>query len=192
MFLINSILASILFDSRASHSFIYARYANTHELPYIIMRKPMVVITPKGPIETNYTCSKIDIAILGRNFWSTPVILEESEIDLTLGMKWLKECNVVIHYAKGTVELTSLDVDRFEIKITLSPSTKPAIYLLDGKFVGDHICVVRDFLDVFPEELLGLPLDREVEFVIDILPRTTPVSKRPYRMLVEELKELKK
>jgi hypothetical protein len=58
--------------------------------------------------------------------------------------------------------------------------------------VGDHIRVVRDFLDVFPEELPGMPPDREVEFVIDLLPGTTPISKRPYRMSVEELKELKK
>jgi hypothetical protein len=50
----------------------------------------MVVITPKGPIEANYTCCKMDITILGRIFWSTPIILEESEIDLILGMKWLK------------------------------------------------------------------------------------------------------
>jgi hypothetical protein len=60
-FLINSIPASILFDSRASHSSISARYGNTHELPYIIMRKHMVVITPnKGPIKANYMCCKID------------------------------------------------------------------------------------------------------------------------------------
>jgi hypothetical protein len=50
-----------MFDYGALYSFISARYANTHELPYIIMRKPMVVITPKGPIEANYTCYKIDI-----------------------------------------------------------------------------------------------------------------------------------
>jgi hypothetical protein len=179
MFLINSILTSILFDSGALHSFISAWYANTHELPYIIMRKPTVVITPKGPIEANYTCYKIDIIILGRKFWSTLVILEESEIYLILGMKWLKECNAVIHCAKGTVELTSPDGDIFEVKITLSPSTKPAICLLDGKFVGDHICVVREFSDVFPEELPRMPPDWEVEFVIDLLPRTAPISKRP-------------
>jgi hypothetical protein len=58
--------------------------------------------------------------------------------------------------------------------------------------VGDNIRVVRDFPDVFPEELLGMPPDREVEFVIDFLPETAPISKRPYRMSVEELKELKK
>jgi hypothetical protein len=72
-------------------------------------------------------------------------------------MKWLKERNAV--------------------KVTLSPSTKLAIYLLDDKFVGDHIRVVRDFLDVFSEELPGMPPDREVEFVIDLLPGTAPISK---------------
>jgi hypothetical protein len=50
--------------------------------------------------------------------------------------------------------------------------------------------VVRDFSDVFPEELPGMPPDREVEFVMDLLP--APISKRLYRMSVEELKELKK
>jgi hypothetical protein len=52
--------------------------------------------------------------------------------------------------------------------------------------------VVRDFSDVFPEELLGMPSDTEVEFVIDLLPGTAPISKWTYRMSVEELKELKK
>jgi hypothetical protein len=52
--------------------------------------------------------------------------------------------------------------------------------------------VVRDFLDVFPEELPGMSPYREVEFVIDLLPGIAPISKRPYRMSVEELKELKK
>jgi hypothetical protein len=51
--------------------------------------------------------------------------------------------------------------------------------------------VVKDFSDVFPEELLGMPPDREVEFVIDLLLGTIPISKRPYRMSVEELKEHK-
>jgi hypothetical protein len=58
--------------------------------------------------------------------------------------------------------------------------------------VGDNIRAVRDFPDVFPEELFGMPPDREVELVIDLLPETAPNSKRPYRMSVEELKELKK
>jgi hypothetical protein len=58
--------------------------------------------------------------------------------------------------------------------------------------VGDNTRAVRDFPDVFPEELLGMPPDMEVEFVINPLPKTAPISKRPYMMSVEELKELKK
>jgi hypothetical protein len=58
--------------------------------------------------------------------------------------------------------------------------------------VGDNIRAVRDFPDVFPKELLGMPLDMEVELVIDLLPGTAPTFERPYRMSVEELKGLKK
>jgi hypothetical protein len=52
--------------------------------------------------------------------------------------------------------------------------------------------VVKDFPDVFPEELPGMPPYREVEFVIDPLSGTAPTFKRPYRRSVEELKGLKK
>ena len=51
--------------------------------------------------------------------------------------------------------------------------------------------VVCRFLDVFPKELPGLPLDREIEFEIELLLGTTPISKAPYRMAPTELKELK-
>ena len=47
-------------------------------------------------------------------------------------------------------------------------------FLVDEKFVGDNIRAVKDFLDVFPEELLGMPPDMEVELVINPLSRTAP------------------
>ncbi|WVZ97174.1 hypothetical protein U9M48_042729, partial [Paspalum notatum var. saurae] len=53
------------------------------------------------------------------------------------------------------------------------------------------IPIVCEYSDVFPEELPGLPPDRDVEFRIDLVPGTAPVSKRPYRMAPDELKELK-
>jgi hypothetical protein len=52
--------------------------------------------------------------------------------------------------------------------------------------------VIQDFPDVFPEELPGMPLDRDIEFLIELLPETPLISKRPYRMPVNELVELKK
>ncbi|KAK1628022.1 hypothetical protein QYE76_002337 [Lolium multiflorum] len=56
----------------------------------------------------------------------------------------------------------------------------------------ETVLVVREYPDVFPEELPGMPPDREVEFLIELLPGTGPIAKRPYKMDVEELKELKK
>ncbi|XP_021743002.1 uncharacterized protein LOC110709095 [Chenopodium quinoa] len=51
--------------------------------------------------------------------------------------------------------------------------------------------IVNDFLDVFPKEILGLPPKRELEFTIDLVPGTTPISKAPYRMAPAEMGELK-
>jgi hypothetical protein len=56
----------------------------------------------------------------------------------------------------------------------------------------EDIRVVQDFPDIFLEELPGMPPDRDIEFFIDLLPGTPPISKRPYRMLVNELVEHKK
>ena len=55
----------------------------------------------------------------------------------------------------------------------------------------DDIPIIKEFPDVFPEDLPWIPIDREIEFSIDLLPGTSPISKAPYRMAPTELKELK-
>jgi hypothetical protein len=56
----------------------------------------------------------------------------------------------------------------------------------------EDIRVVQYYPDVFPKELPGMPSDRDIEFLIELLPGTPPIFKRPYRMPVNELVELKK
>jgi predicted aspartyl protease len=68
MFFINSVPATILFDSGATHSFISAHYVNTNELPLQTMQKPMIVITPKGPIEAIFLTNRLTVTIMGREF----------------------------------------------------------------------------------------------------------------------------
>jgi hypothetical protein len=51
--------------------------------------------------------------------------------------------------------------------------------------------VVNEFSDVFPEDLLGMPPDRDIEFVIELKPSTAPIYKTPFRMTTPELAELK-
>ena len=55
----------------------------------------------------------------------------------------------------------------------------------------DEIPIVREFPDIFPDDIAGLPTDREVEFTIDLIPGTEPISIPPYRMAPAELRELK-
>ena len=55
----------------------------------------------------------------------------------------------------------------------------------------EDIPVVREYADVFPDDLPGMPPDRDIEFVIELQPGTAPISKRPYRMPPKELVELK-
>ena len=55
----------------------------------------------------------------------------------------------------------------------------------------EEIPVVCEYVDIFPNDLPGMPPDREIEFIIELQPGTTPIPKRPYRMPQKELAELK-
>ena len=82
----------------------------------------------------------------------------------------------------------------FENRVVLSLAKKEVcLYALMGTEATmlENIPVVCEYPDVFLEELPGMPPDREVEFIIELMPGTTPISKRPYRMPPNELKELK-
>ena len=60
-----------------------------------------------------------------------------------------------------------------------------------GQVNLENILVIKEFLNVFPKELLGLPREREVDMSIEIVQGATPISRAPYRMAPTELKELK-
>jgi len=62
---------------------------------------------------------------------------------------------------------------------------------LKGTSIED-ICIVNEYPNVFPDELPGMSPERDIEFIIELLPGTAPIAKRPYRMGVNELVELKK
>ena len=65
------------------------------------------------------------------------------------------------------------------------------VFSMDGKSL-EGVPVVNEYPDVFPEELPGMPPDRDIEFVIEFIPETSSIAKRPYRMAASELAELKK
>ena len=65
------------------------------------------------------------------------------------------------------------------------------VFSMDGKSL-EGVPVVNEYPYVFPKELLGMPPDRDIEFVIEPIPGTSPIARRPYRMTASELAELNK
>jgi hypothetical protein len=137
-----------------------------------------------------YQCLGVKIQIMGREFCANPIVLLSSGIDIILGMGWLTKYDVVIHYSKRSVLLTSSGGEQFEFA-TLPSAADCAVNQLKADLIED-IKVVCEYPHVFPDDLPGMPHEHDIEFLIDLLPSTAPFAKRPYRMLVGESEELKK
>jgi hypothetical protein len=93
--------------------------------------------------------------------------------------------------AKRAIRLTKEDGTIVEFRAAIPAEQVSLLNKVQGTSL-DEIGIVREYPDVFPEELLGMSPDRDIEFMIELLPGTPPISKRPYRMPVNELVELKK
>jgi hypothetical protein len=106
-------------------------------------------------------------------------------------MDWLSKYDGVIQCTKKVVRLTKKDGTTFEF-VAAVQADQDSILSQMMVTALEEILVVQEYPDVFPEELPGIPPDRDIEFLIELLPGTPPISKRPYRMPVNELVELKK
>ncbi|OMP01489.1 Retrotransposon gag protein [Corchorus capsularis] len=102
------------------------------------------------------------------------------DFDVILGMDWLSMHGAQIDCQTKTLTLKKPDYPVIEFQDLSLPSEDCS-----------NIPVVNEFFDVFPEELPGLPPDREFDFAIDVVPGTNPISIPPYRMAPAELRELK-
>jgi hypothetical protein len=191
MCLVNSAPASVLFDAGATHSFITSHCAAKLNIPMSTMPRPILVNSARGNMKAVYRCNNVNLQILGKDFQAYPIVLDSIGIDVVHGMGWLGKFNGEIRYVKKSILLASLDGEQIEFVATLPSVEWCLVNRLNGKSLED-IKMVCDYPDVFPDELPGMPLDREVEFVIDLLPGTAPISKRPYRMSSDQLLELKK
>ena len=125
-----------------------------------------------------------------------------SDFEVVLGMNWLNHYRATIDCYRATL---TFEIGNRQIKCelvnqrprymeTMELWEKPMLAALsvEGKELTiEMVSIVWDYPDVFLEDLPGLPLEREVEFGIDLIPGTAPISKTPYRMAPVELKELK-
>ena len=122
---------------------------------------------------------------------ANPIVLKSSSIDVILGMDWLNPRKAIIQYENGTVHLTSKSGEEVICKATTKTREVCSVNQMNGATM-DKTKVINEFLDVFLDDLSGMPPDHDIEFIIELLPGTAPIAKRPYRMGVNELEELKK
>jgi hypothetical protein len=195
MFLVNDTSVVVLFDSGASHSFISTAYVEKRNLPITLLRCQMIVSSPGGDMPARQLCPKVNLKIRGVDFVANLIILESKGIDVILHMDYLGKHKVLIDCAKKSVKLTTPDGKEFEfitepVVIAKGIANHAKINQLDAS-QGPEVPVVNEFPDVFPEELPGMPPDRDIEFVIELKPGTALIYKTPFRITTLELAELK-
>ena len=107
------------------------------------------------------------------------MLLPRQGIDAILGINWLKNYGVVLNLRQRIIELKlSSSEDRMSLLIPSVP-TLPVVAHTKASPVLASIPMVYEFLNVFPKDLPRLPPDRDVEFAIELEPRTTPISRCP-------------
>ncbi|WVZ97796.1 hypothetical protein U9M48_043308 [Paspalum notatum var. saurae] len=190
-FSVNGHPTVVLFDSGATHTFISQSYASKHGIKTSCIKESYNISAPGNPINTNLIVKRLLLSIGGEDFIISPVVLPHQGIDVILGMNWMNENHAVLDIGSRTVQLKS-NVSGKILKVHM-PNQKHIEPTVNATEIQEikKIPVVCEFPDVFLKELPGLPPDRNVEFSIELVPDTAPVSKRPYRMAPDELKELK-
>jgi hypothetical protein len=88
-FFVNDTSAVVLFDSKASHSFISAAYVEKHNLPIALLKCQMIVSSLEGDMPTRQLCPKVNLKIRGVYFVANLIVLESKGIDIILSVDWL-------------------------------------------------------------------------------------------------------
>ncbi|KAH0641960.1 hypothetical protein KY290_033563 [Solanum tuberosum] len=203
----------VLIDPRSTLSYVTPLITKKFKRTPELLVKPLEVSTPIGEsIIARRVYRNYIVTVCDRDTLADLVELEMVNFDVIMGMDWLASCYATVdcrtkmlhfHFPKEVV---------LEWKGNIgTPRGKFISYLKAKKMMSNgYIChlvrvknidvespslqsipVVNEFPDVFPEDLPGLPPEGEVEFGIDVIQDTQPISIPPYRMAPAELRELK-
>ncbi|GJS40836.1 putative reverse transcriptase domain-containing protein [Tanacetum coccineum] len=191
-FSLNDHFVTILFDSGADFSFISTEFAPLLNVRPSIMNPGYVIEVVDGKkVEVNRIIRDCKLELGGSMFSINLIRLGHGSFDVIVGMDWLSQHKAVIVCHEKVVEIPVEDGRILRVHgeraVGITKALKSAKE--DEPKLND-ISVVREFEDVFPEDLSGLPPQRQVEFRIDLVPGATPIAKSPYRLAPSEMQEL--
>ncbi|GKA97962.1 retrotransposable element Tf2 [Tanacetum coccineum] len=171
------------------------------------------MMTTKEAKEAHDVVTELEIEIDNEKFLVDLIPMPMGEINVVIGMDWICKNEAIISCQNKLIRVktpsggeTFIYGERRKISLAICTYARAKKHLAHGcqAYLAhvvdiqkntpklDSIPIVQEFLDVFPEELPGGMPDRQVEFRIDLTPRSTPVSKTPYRLARSEMQELMK
>ena len=184
------------------------------KLPSVeLLAYDLLVTSPLGhSVRVNRVNKNCPLLVHDKEFSVDLIALPFHEFDLILGMDWLSKHRVIVDCDKKIVLLKCSDLSEVTVQSIRSKSIPKVISAMEaqrflrkgcGAFLAlildfkreqvnfENIPMIREFPDVFPEELPRVPPEREMDLFIEVIQGTTPISRAPYRMAPTELKELK-
>ena len=205
--------AHVLIDPGATHSFISREYVARVGTTPVPLGCSLDIATPTGEsLWPNQMLKGRLFSIEGQDMEVDLILIDLKGLDVILGMDWLvanyasMDCFrkevlfrrpgllVVVFYGERRRALSGL-ISAISARCLFQKGCKGYLaHVVDTRSNEarlEDVPVVRDFLDVFPDDLPGLPPEREIDFPIDLIPGIAPISLPPYRMAPAELKELK-
>jgi hypothetical protein len=190
IFFLNERPIIILLDSGASHDFMSSVCAKKAGLTLVASRAPYVISTPGGRVDVDHIAQKVPLELSGKVFSTNLIILSGQGIDVILGMSWMKMHKVMLDIATRLVYLNSPMYGKVTLHLPAIFHIKASLHHVVERRLED-IHMVREFSDVFSDDLPGMPHERVIEFKIELKSGIAPISKAPYKMSREELAELK-
>ncbi|GJS11935.1 putative reverse transcriptase domain-containing protein [Tanacetum coccineum] len=210
-FLLNNRYATVLFDSGSDKSFVNTNFSHLIDTnPVKLDTSYEVELADGRVVSTNTILRGCTLNLLNHLFKIDLMPIELGTFDVVVGMDWLVNQDAVIICGKKVVHIPvknkTLEIvgDRGTSRLKIISCIKASKYIERGHqlFVAhvtekepkekrlEDVPVIRDFPEVFPDDLPGLPPPRQVEFKIELVPGAAPVARAPYRLAPSELKEL--
>ena len=205
--------AVTLIDPGATHSFMSSRMAVLANVPSSPLLGDWQVSLPSGDVlRVAWVYKNCKITVGDHSLEVNLIPLDMVDLDVILGMDFLEKHQAVVDCFRKTVlfrspgkpeftfcgernNLSTCLISALSAEKLLKKGCEAYLAHVVSTSVGvlsiSDILVVEEFIDVFPEDLPGLPPAREIDFTIDLPPCTTPISQAPYRMAPAELHELK-
>ncbi|GAU51867.1 hypothetical protein TSUD_416510 [Trifolium subterraneum] len=197
----------VLFDCGATNSFISVECVMRLGLSSTSLLPPMTVaVATGGKVVSKRVCQNCPVSVAGKIYHVDLICLPLKDMDIVLGMDSLSANTVYIGCAEKNLyvpidpnaesrALTPLLQNTHQLIQYLGAENKCFSIMFtmssESSLSPSDIPIVREYLDVFPEEINSLPPEREIEFSIDLVPGSQPISVAPYRMSPLELRELK-